>query len=256
MTQYGKSDLVICKSNLLLEQGKGIVFAGTILRVQAAAASRDGRQETTYSLKTMSGKKIAGEIPAKSLMKFSDYTTRMRNDIRHTVNEIIKFSKLYLFLLPMAFIALAVVAYVVVHRLHFEQASIVAIMVSLLAPLVNRSYIDGLKEDMLDLLYEYNQLSSTNSSLKLKQYNLSMPDMRRPIKVARAGERALNSLRRNTELKHLLSGGKSKPKETVVKFETAKKSQTRKETVRKCQKRKTPISHSTPKRLSTASCRR
>lgn len=168
-------------------------------------------------------KKIAGEIPAKSLMKFSDYTTRMRNDIRHTVNEIIKFSKLYLFLLPMAFIALAVVAYVVVHRLHFEQASIVAIMVSLLAPLVNRSYIDGLKEDMLDLLYEYNQLSSTNSSLKLKQYNLSMPDMRRPIKVARAGERALNSLRRNTELKRLLSGGKSKPKGTVVKFETAKK---------------------------------
>ena len=85
MTQYGKSDLVICKSNLLLEQGKGIVFAGTILRVQAAAASKDGRQETTYSLKTMSGKKIAGEIPAKSLMKFSDYTTRMRNDIRHTL---------------------------------------------------------------------------------------------------------------------------------------------------------------------------
>ena len=156
----------------------------------------------------------------------------------------------------MAFIALAVVAYVVVHRLHFEPASIVAIMVSLLAPLVNRSYIDGLKEDMLDLLYEYNQLSSTNSSLKLKQYNLSVSDMRRPVKVARAGERALNSLRRNTELKRLLSGGNPKPKGTVVKFETAKKSQTRKETVRKCQKRKTSISHSTPRRPSMASCRR
>lgn len=122
----------------------------------------------------------------------------------------------------MAFIALAVVAYVVMHRLHFEQASIVAIMVSLLAPLVNRSYIDGLKEDMLDLLYEYNQLSSTNSSLKLKKYNLSVSDMRRPVKVARAGERALNSLRRNAELKRLLSGGKSKPKGTVVKFDHRK----------------------------------